>query len=241
MRSDTAAMRVVLDGLADQASYAMALADTARDNLSKELETYDTHMAQATKFAGEQKENEAKRCLFLARRSAELIKQLTAKVNELQVDADGYASTYQQKKSELEKRKALLPKVEQQLTLQTMGQAKIADPTVTFEDAAQSFDLAVDAVNLTIRQQKNKTLLTTDPNQAIDKSIVDSLERDELERAYNALLNTEYAKSLDGQEETVLIETDSVAAARKLLAKPAHELIVGDAIRSTIKNSTTGS
>lgn len=231
MRSDTIAMREVLDRLADQASYAMSLADVARDNLKKELQVYDGYMVQAKKFVEEQKENEAKRCIFLANRSAETIERLTTKVSELQVDADKYANSYYQKKSDLEKRNAALPHVEQQLILQT----KTVDHDAVFDDATRSFDATVAQIDLAKRQGRNKVLLKTDPNQAIDKTIIDSLEKVRIEEIYNTLQNTTDTMLLNEQDKNLFIENDPVAGARALLAKNPHEIIVGDSLRFLIK------
>lgn len=221
LNSDLVTMNDALDAYADAASFAMALAEQKHADLKKEIKTYDNLVSKAEHFALKGEEVASKRCLFLKRTSAETIATLTKEYKRLQNQAEIKAKDFAAKRNELRIRIEQLPSLENQTRLEA-AEKRVDDSRqrLLFEEAKGSFDASAGQIDLARLQAENKTVLLSDPNEALDRAITESLEQDVLEEEYARMRGkVSGGESLSALEPNV---SDLVEEAKKLLEAPRY-------------------
>jgi hypothetical protein len=233
VRSDLEKMEEALKKYAEPVSFAMALADQKHKELKNEITRYDALVSEVEYFVGQNEEVAAKRCIFLKRQSAEKIQFLTDDFKRLQSQADEKAKDYAIKRNELaERAKNSVGMLEQVRLIESEKHIIDTGKLRVFEEAKSSFDDSAKNIELEHLKAKNQTLLSSNPNESLDRSITESLEKAALEKEYT--LVREKVLGIESDSPKALT-ADPVEEAKKLLSAPRYHDFVSESVLPSTK------
>lgn len=169
-----------LDEVANKASFSMARSQEMAQKLKDLISEYEKYTKQAQKFADENKDKEAIRCIQLKNQTETTILNLKNDYVELKKAAEEDKGEYKQLQKVFEDSKKAVFSLKDEIRHSDMQKRVDSFDTDSFTSAQADFDKVARRIGMQKRELQNKRSLNIDPNKQIDDKIHQQIEHDEI-------------------------------------------------------------
>ncbi len=224
MQAQVDTMLEALGSQADVASFAMALADQTRGQLTYQIDQVQRYEDAAAQYLRDAEEAKARQSLYLARQGKQAIVRLTKQLQVQQEEADRHAAAYAEARRKVDERRAQVPQIAHDERIRAVEVRLEATHGLDLNGTMEDFDAEAVSAELERLRLRNREDLTRDPAEQVRAELESDAAQSELDAEF-ARLKARVAGTPDepsGAADVLRLEQDPVAQALALLERPRY-------------------